>query len=144
MTDHSLYQTTLSAKARRGLILNVIAAFLLALISGGQWFAGGHWIQVLIFCLTLGVGGLVALTLMRSKNPLEVYSDRVVLNSLMQTAIPVEKLIGIGTHPKRGTPSLSYRDDTGKQNELLIHWRFIREPQEEVITQINQVLEGRG
>ncbi len=144
MAQPPLYQTTLSAKARRGLILNVVAAFLLALISGGQWFAGGHWLQAVIFCLTLGVGGLVALTLMRSKHPLEVYSDRVVLNSLTQTAMPVKKLIGIGTHPKRGTPTLSYRDDAGGQSEFLIHWRFIREPQEEVIAQINQVLEGRG
>jgi len=143
MTETPLYQTTLSAKARRGLILNAAASSLLALLSGAQWFAGGHWLQALIFCIMAPVAVLVIVIFIRSRHPLEVFTDRIVLNSAVRTTVPLTKIDGIGTHPKRGTPSLSYRDqDTGQSGEMLIHWRFIREPQEDVIAQIKSALNG--
>jgi len=141
MTQTLLYQTTLSAKARRGLILNLVAALLLMILSGVQWFAGGHWIHGLMFCVVVAVSALLLLILRRSKHPLEVYEDRIVLNSLTRTAVPLASIDGVGTHSKRGTSNLTYRDASGQSGEMLIHWKFIREPQEEVLAQINRALE---
>ena len=141
MTQTPLYQTTLSAKARRGLVLNAIGASVLVLLSGSQWYAGGHWLQAVIFCIMAPVLVLIVLIWLRSKHPLEIFADRIVLNSIFSTSVPLAHIGGIGTHPKRGSPSLSYRDaNRGQSGEMLIHWRFIREPQDEVIARIKSAL----
>lgn len=141
MTRTPLYQTTLAPKARRGLILNAIAGALLTLLSGAQWLAAGHWLQGLILWVMLPVTALIILVFIRSRHPLEIFEDRVVLNSALRTTVPLSQIEGIGTHPKRGTPSLTYRDDAeGQSGELLIHWRFIHEPQDEVLAQVKAAL----
>ncbi len=143
MTDKPLYRTTLSAKARRGLILNAVASSMLALLSLALWLMNGSLLQAFIFCIMGPVAVVVIAILLRSKNPLVIYDDRVVLNSLVRTTVPFANIDGIGTHPKRGSPSLTYRDDdAGHSGEMLIHWRFIREPQDEVIARINSAREA--
>ena len=141
MTQTPLYQTTLSAKARRGLLLNSFAALLLTVLSGFQWYSGGHWLQIVIFCIAAPVAVLVIFTLLRAKHPLQIFENRIVLNSALRTEVPLVNVVGIGTDPKRGTPSLTYRDETnGHSGELAILWRFIREPQEEVLAEIRKAL----
>jgi hypothetical protein len=76
-----------------------------------------------------------------SKSPLQIADDRIIITTLFPTAIPTSKIVGIGEHPTRKTPSLSYRDpDKGHSGELALPWSYIAEPQSEVLSRIRAVI----
>jgi len=145
MTDKPIYQTTRSAAVSRKLFLNGFGAVMLSLLSGWLWWTGGHWLQAVIFCIMAPLAVLVIVTILRSRHPLQIFEDRIVLSSGLRTNVPLANITGIGTHPKRREPSLTYLDEEqGHRGELAIHWRFIKEPQVDVIRQIEDALDRRS
>lgn len=141
MTDQPLYQTNLAPKARRKLLLNSGAMTLLSVLSGFQWFGGGHWLQGVIFFVSVPVAILVLLVFIRSRHPLEIFQDRIALNGFPRTVVQLSHIKGIGVHPKRGEPSLTFHDEAqGFSGELAVAWRFIREPQDEVLAQVRAAI----
>ena len=144
MADKPIYHTTRSAKVSRKLFLNGFGAVVLSLLSGWLWRTGGHWLQAMIFCIMAPLAGLVIATIFRSRNPLQIYDDRIVLSTTLRTALPLANIKGIGTDPKRGTPSLTYLDEAkGHSGEISILWRFIAEPQADVLRQVEDALDRR-
>jgi len=141
MTETPLYQTNLAPRARRGMMLNALAGAVLALLSGSQWFVGGHWLQGLIFFIIAPVVVFIVVTLIRSRHPLQIFGDHIMLNSVISTALPLAGISGIGTHPRRGEPSLTCTDTaSGQTTEVTIPWRFIAEPRDDVLAQLNIAL----
>jgi hypothetical protein len=141
MTEQPIYQTTLAPKARRKLLLNTGAMSLLCVLSGFQWFSGGHWLQGVIFFISLPVAVLVFMVFLRSRHPLEIFEDRIALNGFPRTVVQLSTIKGIGTHPKRGEPSLTFNDEEkGFSGELAVAWSFIKEPPQDVLEQVSAAI----
>lgn len=138
MTDHPLYTTTLSGKARRGLALNGAAAALLTLVAGPQAFGGGHWLHGVIVCFTVPVAILALIIAGRARHPLMIFEDRVVLSALGRSVIPLSQVEAVAPGPK-GRVGLVIRDpQTGGLADIPILWTLITQSQEDVIAEIEK------
>ena len=137
------YKTTRSIIIRNKILRN---AFISALATasfcwlwkdeGGIYNAAGAIVSALFLLIVL-------LTLIKSKNPLQITAGNVIISSLFSISIPLGQIEKIGLHPKRKTPSLSYTEPkTGIKRELALPWTFIAEPQAEVLEKIQLAIDS--
>ncbi len=137
------YATSRSVSARNGLLRNIILISATFAISVWGWWSNGGTLNA-ILSLALGLILLAVLLVWRqSKTPLEIKGDEVVISGIFVSRLSLRDLKGVGEHPTRKTPSLTYSPaEGGDSGELALPWTMIAEPQEEVVSKLLLAIEA--
>ena len=137
------YSTTRSKKATSGLVRNGLITGLAAAFFSWLWLTGGgalYGLGAVGFAL---ISLFILFVLMRSATPLQITQSDVIISSGFRSSFPLAKVQKIGEHPTRKTPSLTFADpEKGHSGEITLPWKFIAEPQEEVLAKLQAAIDA--
>ena len=138
-----IYETSFSRSGRNRVLRNHLGSALAAGIFGWFWFQESDTALLVVWLLFAALA-LFQFKILFIKHPLQLFTDKIVYNMGLTLVLPIETIVRTSMHSRRKEPCLIHRHpDSGKENELIIHWKYIAEPKEEVMQQIGNLLRQR-
>jgi hypothetical protein len=138
------YRTTRPTAKTKALIRNsAIWGTALSLALLNCWFDPGNVLSIVIAVVSAIMLAALLMLYQNTRTPLEINGDQVIIRSLITATLPLSKVVGIGEHPVRKEPTLTYNDpQKGQSGELRLPWSYIAESREDVVTAIHAAIEG--
>ena len=144
-----VYIASRSRKSTVRLVLNVVIfSLLILLVSLPDIGDAENQISLFLnyaFFVFCSISLLINLAfLWFSRHPLKIFEDKVVLGSAFYTTLPMKHIRGHGIHRKKGNICLEvFNPEKNRQEQLPISWHIIKEPVEEVVQALDQVISNR-
>lgn len=143
MDKEIIYHTHFRRRARLVFAKRALVLFFLFTLSGYLYFRYSSYIA-LVGCLLFGVSCFFILLSLFRKYPFYITKTHYCLTLNFTLKIPLEQIVGMGVHPMKGETCLLIKDKKdNKIGPLALPWKFIREPQMDVVKSLNQIV-GTG